>query len=80
MRFASTAVSETKDQHSALQSNHGGYIYVNAEDPSMEIRDVTDRAAQTMFLTEIFRGLAVTLGTIFKEPATINYPFEKGID
>lgn len=39
---------------------------------------VADRAAQTMFLTEIFRGLAVTLGHMFKEPATINYPFEKG--
>jgi hypothetical protein len=24
------------------------------------------------------RGMAVTLGNIFKEPATINYPFEKG--
>ena len=24
------------------------------------------------------RGMAVTLGHIFKEPATINYPFEKG--
>lgn len=23
-------------------------------------------------------GLGVTLGHIFKEPATINYPFEKG--
>lgn len=44
----------------------------------MEFKDVTDRAAQTIFLTEIARGLAVTLGTIFKEPATINYPFEKG--
>lgn len=78
MRFASTAVSETKDQHSALASSHGGYIYVNNQEPSMEMKDVTDRAATTMFLTEIFRGLAVTLGTIFKEPATINYPFEKG--
>lgn len=44
----------------------------------MAFKDVTDRAAQTMFLTELIRGLAVTLGTIFKEPATINYPFEKG--
>lgn len=78
MRFASTAVSETKDQHSALESSHGGYIYVNAQEKSMDFKDVTDRAAATMFLTEIFRGLGVTLGTIFKEPATINYPFEKG--
>ena len=32
----------------------------------------------TLFLTELFRGIMITTGTIFKEPATINYPFEKG--
>lgn len=31
-----------------------------------------------MFFTELVRGFGVTLGQIFKEPATINYPFEKG--
>ncbi|CAG9769214.1 unnamed protein product [Ceutorhynchus assimilis] len=55
-----------------------GYIYVNAQEPSMEFKDITDRAAQTIFLTELVRGFGVTLGHIFKEPATINYPFEKG--
>lgn len=44
----------------------------------MEMRDITDRAAQTIFWTELFRGAAVTMAHIFKEPATINYPFEKG--
>lgn len=39
---------------------------------------VTDRAAQTMFFTELVRGFAVTFAHLFKEPATINYPFEKG--
>ena len=29
-------------------------------------------------VTEIVRGISITFGTIFKEPATINYPFEKG--
>lgn len=55
-----------------------GYIYVNNEEPSMEFKDITDRAAQTMFWTELARGFGVTLAHIFKEPATINYPFEKG--
>ena len=32
----------------------------------------------TLFLTELIRGIMVVTGTIFKEPATINYPFEKG--
>jgi len=32
------------------------YKYVNAEGPSMDVKEITDRAAQTMFLTELFRG------------------------
>lgn len=55
-----------------------GFIYVNDQEKSMEWRALTDRAAQTIFLTELMRGLAITLAHIFKEPATINYPFEKG--
>lgn len=39
---------------------------------------LTDRATETVFLTELIRGMGVALGHIFKEPATINYPFEKG--
>merc|ERR1719239_1614846 len=39
---------------------------------------MTNNAAHGLFITEIARGMAVTLGHIFKEPATINYPFEKG--
>lgn len=54
------------------------FYYVNNTEPSMDMTDITDRAAQTIFWTELFRGAAVTLAHIFKEPATINYPFEKG--
>jgi hypothetical protein len=32
------------------------YKYVNAEEHSMDMKDITDRAAQTMFWTELFRG------------------------
>lgn len=63
---------------SDAESETPGYIYVNNKELSMDMKDVTDRAANTMFWTEIIRGLGVTLAHIFKEPATINYPFEKG--
>lgn len=80
LRNSSNAVaSDNKDPHSALTSpKYGNYYYVNAEEKSMEFKDITDRAAQTIFFTELARGFAVTLAHIFKEPATINYPFEKG--
>lgn len=61
-----------------VTQTRSNYKYVTQEDPSMEWKDITDRAAATIFWTELWRGAAVTLGHIFKEPATINYPFEKG--
>ncbi|XP_056633466.1 NADH-ubiquinone oxidoreductase subunit 8 [Diorhabda sublineata] len=63
---------------SASSGSKDGYFYVNDKEPSMEFGDITDRAAQTLFFTELIRGFGVTLAHIFKEPATINYPFEKG--
>ncbi|NXA61396.1 NDUS8 protein, partial [Mohoua ochrocephala] len=79
--------------------------YVNVREPAMDMRSITDRAAQTLLWTELIRGetsltlllcgvtppsqichipsfslagLAMTLSYLFREPATINYPFEKG--
>jgi len=42
------------------------------------MKTITDKNATTMFLTELIRGLGMTLSQMFREPATINYPFEKG--
>jgi len=56
----------------------GEYIKVTPDEPSMDFREMTDRAASSVFWSELFRGAAVTFAHIFKEPATINYPFEKG--
>jgi len=62
----------------AQSRSKGHYVRVNTGDESMALRDITDRAAQSIFFTELARGMAVTLGMLFKEPATINSPFEKG--
>ena len=37
-----------------------------------------DHAARTIFLTEILRGMAMTLKYFFKKKVTLNYPHEKG--
>nr|XP_031546973.1 NADH dehydrogenase [ubiquinone] iron-sulfur protein 8, mitochondrial [Vicugna pacos] len=50
------------------------YKYVNMREPSMDMKSVTDRAAQTLLWTELIRGLGMTLSYLFREPATINYP------
>lgn len=63
---------------SAASDPKQGFVYVNDQEKGMDWKSLTDRASETIFLTELVRGLAITLGHIFKEPATINYPFEKG--
>ena len=37
-----------------------------------------DRGARSILLTELISGLALTFKYMFKQPATINYPHEKG--
>merc|ERR1711994_994284 len=39
---------------------------------------ILETNAFTFFWGELFRGLFMTYGKFFCEPATINYPFEKG--
>lgn len=56
----------------------GNYIDVNPETFNPSWGEIIEGSARTLFITEIVRGFAVTLGQMFKEPATINYPFEKG--
>jgi len=56
----------------------GEFFYVNDVEEGQDFKSVTDKAARDVFMTELFTGMGVALGNMFKEPATINYPFEKG--
>ena len=37
-----------------------------------------ERGARSLLLSELLSGLALTLRYMFKRPATVNYPFERG--
>ncbi len=37
-----------------------------------------DRAARSLLLTELVKGLAISIKYMFKRPVTLNYPHEKG--
>lgn len=37
-----------------------------------------EAATTHMFLHELARGFGIIISQLFREPATINYPFEKG--
>lgn len=73
-----SASNDVVDPVEAARTKEPGYIFVNSTNPDMSWSAITERAGETLFLTELIRGLGVTLGHVFKEPATINYPFEKG--
>lgn len=62
--------------YSVAVRNH--FKQVSPEDPSMDWKEITDRAANKAFLIELIKGLGIVFSQMFKEPATINYPFEKG--
>lgn len=40
-------------------------------------KNLLDRNAQVLFLTELIRGFALTLQVFFRQKVTLNYPFEK---
>lgn len=54
------------------------YRLVNPPKGPETFSEFNDRTVHTLFGTELLRGAFVVLGNMFKEPATINYPFEKG--
>ncbi|KAL5151221.1 NADH dehydrogenase [ubiquinone] iron-sulfur protein 8, mitochondrial [Glycine soja] len=49
-----------------------------AKDISKDWSSVFERSINTLFLTEMVRGLMLTLKYFFETKVTINYPFEKG--
>jgi len=60
------------------QQHRTHFIQVGQQEKSMEWNPIIQRATSTLFFSELFRGLGITTAMVFKEPATINYPFEKG--
>nr|AFK49014.1 unknown [Lotus japonicus] len=49
-----------------------------AREISKDWSSVFERSINTLFLTELVRGLMLTLKYFFEQKVTINYPFEKG--
>lgn len=42
------------------------------------MKSYLDNITQTLYLTELFRGLWITAQYFFRRKVTLNYPFEKG--
>merc|ERR1712015_53223 len=59
-------------------SKQFSFKYVNDSYDSTNFKNVIDENANAMFGTELMRGFSMVVGKSLSEPATINYPFEKG--
>ncbi|VDD96250.1 unnamed protein product [Enterobius vermicularis] len=63
----------------AIISARNNYKYVGEQSPlDGSLKSEINAGLHTIFFTEMFRGLGIIIGHYFMEPATINYPFEKG--
>jgi len=54
------------------------YKLVNPTQNDPSLRNIVDTNANALFATELLRGFGMVVAKSFGEPATINYPFEKG--
>ncbi|KAK5979516.1 NADH dehydrogenase iron-sulfur protein 8 mitochondrial, partial [Trichostrongylus colubriformis] len=64
---------------STVQQKRSNYKYVGMpEESDGSFAGDLNYGLHTLLFTELFRGFGVMLGHVFMEPATINYPFEKG--
>lgn len=63
----------------AVAQTRSCYKCVTPEDPSMEWKDITDRAAASVFWTELFRGVCyICCGKLsFKYPYSFQWMFKK---
>ncbi|GFS02285.1 NADH dehydrogenase [ubiquinone] iron-sulfur protein 8, mitochondrial [Elysia marginata] len=62
----------------ASQQVRTNYVHVGQKEDKLEWSPIMDRAATSVFWNELIKGLGICFAMILKEPATINYPFEKG--
>ncbi|KAE8742092.1 hypothetical protein FOCC_FOCC012366 [Frankliniella occidentalis] len=62
----------------SASSPQNSYKNISTPEIKTDWGSVWDNAWSSMAMREILVGFGLTLGVMFREPATINYPFEKG--
>ncbi|XP_048764166.1 NADH-ubiquinone oxidoreductase subunit 8-like isoform X2 [Ostrea edulis] len=62
----------------SVSQNRNKYVIVSRKEPEVTFEAMTNRFVMYSFAQEIIAGMRTVLGMLFKEPATLNYPFEKG--
>jgi len=85
--FASDAKNELSDAANAARavdrdasgrSNRDRVRELAEKQMPTDLAGVLDASAKTLVMTELLRGMSLTLKYFFDKKVTINYPFEKG--
>lgn len=75
-RAASTGAGSSQENYFPKESASQAAKALN--EYSKDWSTVLEKSMNTLFLTELFRGMSLTLKYFFDRKVTINYPFEKG--
>ena len=74
VRFLSTQPEEPNPFHGSADPAAPNYT----DNGSADLHSVLVGATQGMLMTEMIRGMQLTMSFFWKQPQTINYPNEKG--
>ena len=79
-RTKATSADESQAQTRELGKSVGKntYKFVNSTREAQGWMEAADKTANNLLFGELYKGMAMTLSKMLHEPATINYPFEKG--
>jgi len=71
-------LATTRSTSVAIKDEEYKYVAHLPSEVPTDSNALNDRASSTLFFTDLIRGLMMSLSHMIREPATINYPFEKG--
>lgn len=79
-RTKATSANESEPETVELGKSVGKntYKFVNSTKEAQGWMEAADKTANNLLFGELYKGMAMTLSKMLHEPATINYPFEKG--
>mmetsp|Transcript_3951 Transcript_3951/g.6771 ORF Transcript_3951/g.6771 Transcript_3951/m.6771 type:complete len:251 (-) Transcript_3951:117-869(-) len=75
---SATSPISTRSFASSSQKQDNAYVYSPSDkEVPRDLAGVLDASAQTLFVTELMRGMSLALKYFFTKKVTLNYPFEK---
>jgi len=72
------SVATSQANRVVIKDEEYKYVACLPSEVPTDMKSINDRAAAHLLFMDLVRGLAMSFSYVLREPATINYPFEKG--